>query len=108
MRDTYQKELMVEGINAISIIDLQNRCNEIAARIMTESEKLISVEKRFACYGSYRYGLWMNEYRFGKDFSEWIKRNTYKFGDDEADYTIQDFKKDIEETCFEYAYQFYN
>lgn len=107
MRETYQKELMEAGIQTNSVRELQYRCDEIAARIMTESEKLISVERRFACYGSYRYGIWMNEYRFGKDFSEWIKRNTYKFGDDEADFTIQDFKKDIEETCFEYAFQFY-
>lgn len=107
MRDTYQKELMDAGINAISIRDLQNRCDEIASQIMAEDEKLISVNKRFAMYGTFIYSVWTNEYRFGRDFSQMIKRGTFKFGDCEANYTVQDFKKDIEEVCFEYAYQFY-
>lgn len=107
MRDTYQKELMLAGFNAVNIMELQKSCDEIASRIINEDEKLISVDKRFANYGTYRYDIWMNEYRFGKDFSQMVKKQTYKFADDEANFTVKDFKQDIEEVCFEYAYQFF-
>lgn len=107
MRDTYQKELMEAGYNAVNVMELHNSCDEIALRIIAEDEKLISVDKRFANYGSYRYDIWMNEYRFGKDFSRMVKQRAYKFADDEANFTVQDFREDIEEVCFEYAYQFF-
>ena len=99
MRDTYQKELMDAGLNAASLRELQNSCDEIASRIIAEDERLISVNKRFAMYGTFIYSVWTNEYRFGRDFSRMIKRGTFKFGDCEANYTVQDFKKDIEEVC---------
>lgn len=107
MRGTYQIELMWAGYNAVNVMELQKSCDEIASRIINEDEKLISVNKRFAMYGTFTYSVWMNEYRFGRDFSHMIKRGTFKFGDCEANYTVQDFKKDIEEVCFEYAFQFF-
>lgn len=107
MRNTYQKELMEAGYNAVNIMELQKSCDEIASRIIAESEKLISVDKKFANYATYRYNIWMNEYRFGKDFSRMVNQRTFKFADDEANFTVQDFREDIEDVCFEFAFQFY-
>ena len=100
MNNTYEQAIIdfsnTEHTNAQSL----SFANNMAYDIINEDSRLISVNRRWVSYGTWRITLFANEYHFGNVLAERMEKLSIITHNEEKEYTVDDFADDIEEVIY--------
>ena len=107
---TIQERLQDKCINASSVNELMSITSDFTAEIVETSDIFLSVEKHLCGYGTWKTSAFANEYHFGKELAEAIKKaiSGHITHDEEKDFTPADFQDEITEAVFEIANDYFN
>lgn len=101
---TVQNVLLRNFKNAQTMIERMDITDAIAADIINTDPALVSADKEWRNRGTWRVGLWLNEYHFGKELTEYLKKMVYLYTHDEDRvFTVEDLRDDIETHVYIFA-----
>lgn len=101
--ETVQENLLKLFKEAQSMSEKIDITDAIAADIINTDSVFISVEREHF-RNQYKIKLWMNEYHFGKELSEYLMRRAYILTHDEdTEWTLEDLREHIEDYTYEFA-----
>lgn len=105
-KETLQEKLLERFKDAQTMIEKIDIVDAIAVDIINTDPAFISVEREHF-RNQYKIKLWMNEYHFGKELSEYLMRRAYILTlDDETKWTLEDLREHIEDFTYEFAYNY--
>ena len=107
---TIQERLHDECIKASSINELMSITSHLTAEIVETDSTFLSISKRWCGYGTWKTIAFANEYHFGEDLAEAIKKaiGRHITHDEEKEFTPADFQDEIAEAVFELANDYFN
>ena len=107
---TIQERLHETCINARSVNELMSITSHFTAEIVETDDIFLSVEKHWCGYGTWGTSTFANEYYFGKDLAEAIKKaiSGHITHDEDKVFTPADFQDEITEAVFELANDYFN
>ena len=107
---TIQERLHDQCINAASINELMSITSDFTAEIVEADNIFLSVDKHLCGYGTWKTSAFANEYHFGKELAEAIKKalSGHITHDEEKVFTPADFEEEITEAVFELANNYFN
>ena len=107
---TIQERLHDQCINAHSVNELMSITSDFTAEIVETSDLFLSVEKHLCGYGTWKTSAFANEYHFGEELSEAIKKaiSGHITHDEDKVFTPADFEDEITAALFELANDYFN
>ena len=92
-----------EKVSDMTISELQNVCIDFVDEIIKVDNRLLSVNKKWSGYGTWKSTGFANEYQFGKDLSTTIVKalNGKITHDEDKEFTIEEFRDDIYDLLLE-------
>ena len=107
---TIQERLHDRCINAGSVNELMSITSHFTSEIVETDNMFLSIEKHLCGYGTWKTSAFANEYHFGEELSEAIKKaiSGHITHDEEKVFTPADFQDEIAEAVFELANDYFN
>lgn len=104
---TYEERIKVIAETSANFNELMERTNSIIEEILKEDDSLFDAGKRWVYYGTWKVTLFVNEYRFGSELAEKLRKISVITHDEEKEFTIKDLEEEIREIVEEYAYSLF-
>lgn len=102
--ETVQETLLRLYKNAQTMSEKIDIAIAIAADIINTDPALVSADKEWRNRGTWRVSLWLNEYHFGKELTEYLKKMVYIYTHDEDRvFTVEDLREEIETHVYIFA-----
>jgi hypothetical protein len=102
---TLEEGLIEIGKKAQTQNECAEKASEITEEIMQTDERLYSCDKKWTGYGTWKVTLWCNEYHFGLDLTKRLEALYIITHDEEKKFSLEDFKEEIDNVCFDIAYE---
>lgn len=103
--NNYEQRLKSIAEQSQNYNDLMKSISPIINEIINEDERVLSVNKRWCNYGTWKVTIFANEYTFGAELSKVLKTIQIITHDEDKDFTIADLADEIRETVEEHIYQ---
>lgn len=102
---TIQERLRDKCGKANSVEELMSITSDFTAEIVGTSDIFLSVEKLRCGHGAWKTSAFANEYHFGEELADAIKRaiDGHVTHDEEKEFTPGDFRDEISEAVFDLA-----
>ena len=104
---TYEERIKVIAESSANFNELMERTKSIIEEILKEDERLFSADKRWVYYGTWKVTLFVNEYRFGDELAEKLRKISIITHDEDKEFEIKDLEEEIRECVEEYAYSLF-
>lgn len=101
---TIEKQLIEQSSHANTMVELMNNIQPIINDVMATDNRLLSVDKQWINYGTWKVTVWANDYHFGKELTQYLKKISIITHDEDKKFTIKDLETEIREMCETYAY----
>lgn len=101
---TVQDVLLRNFKDAQTMFEKMAITDAIAADIINTDPALVSADKEWRNRGLWRVGLWLNEYHFGKELTEYLKKYVFTYTHDEDRvFTVEDLREEIKIRVYIFA-----
>lgn len=104
---TYEERIKVIAESSATFNELMDRTNSILEEIINEDDRLFCTNKRWVYYCTWKVTLFVNEYRFGNELSEKLRKISVITHVEEKEFEISDLEEEIRECVEEYAYSLF-
>ena len=104
---TYEERIKVIAESSATFNELMDRTNSILEEIINEGDRLFCTNKRGVYYCTWKVTLFVNEYRFGNELSEKLRKISVITHVEEKEFEISDLEEEIRECVEEYAYSLF-
>ena len=97
---------MKKEIEAIRAAENQSQMyamiKELATEISTTDKSLLSIDKEWVNYGTWKSKCFANQFQFGEDLAKELKKNLSKriTHDEDVIFQVEDFLEEIEESIY--------
>ena len=104
---TYEERIKVVAESSKTFNELMERTNSIIEEILKEDDSLFCTNKRWVYYGTWKVTLFVNEYRFGAELAEKLRKVSVITHDEDKEFEISYLEEEIRECVEEYAYSLF-
>lgn len=101
--ETYEERIK-EIAESSEYVELLERTTSVIEEILIEDDSLFSCDKNWVYYGTWKVTLFVNEYRFGNELAEKLRKISIITNDEDKEFEISDLENEIRECVEEYAY----
>lgn len=74
---TIEQQLIEQSGKANTMVELMNNIQPIINDVMATDNRLLSVDKQWINHGTWKGTVWANEYHFGKELTQYLKKNKH-------------------------------
>ena len=98
-----QFETLKNKVNELTVNELQNEVLIFVNEVITTDDRLLSVNKQWYGYGTWKSVGFANEYHFGKDLADMLVRalSGKITHDEDREFQVSDFEDEIFNEIFE-------
>lgn len=100
---TIQETLLRKWQKTANMNEKLSLVDEIVNEIINTDPMLVSVDKSWVNYGTWRVRLWTNCYHFGKELSDKLKKCTIITHDEDKKFTPEDLREEIDSAVYDFA-----
>lgn len=102
--NNYEQRLKSIAEQSQNFNDLMNNIEPVIYEIINEDDRLLSVNKNWCYYGTWKVSIFANEYTFGEELSKVLEKISIITHDEDKDFTIADLADEIREAVEEHIY----
>lgn len=99
-------ETLKEKASDLTFVELSNEVSEIVKEIISTDNSLISVDKGWSSYGTWKSAGFANVYRFGDELAQIITKSLSGrvTHDEDKQFEVADFEERLHDDIFEFLY----
>lgn len=105
--ETYEERIKKIAESSEYVHELLERTAAVIEEILLEDESLFSCDKNWVYYSTWKVTLFVNEYRFGNELAEKLRKISIITNDEDKEFEISDLEDEIWECVEEYAYSLF-